>query len=210
MYSHKCVVLFTLPFHFQLNPKSQNSAFHFKWFSHFIFDPVMTPQNDPKLITVCLTVHYKCTFLVLMLHIFYIMLSRSCGVIEKWAVMFSWSAWLLFRLWDLRLPGKQSDEIHPRQGRPHILKCNYRKQKGFWFESLHHQVGMPFEKLLQVYALHTLLVMVSETSAFLQSIAQEEHQWFVCDHFACQRCLTSLPIMALLLRVNSHYLPVYL
>lgn len=35
-------------------------------------------------------------------------------------------------------------------------------------------------------------------------------RWFVCGRFACQRCLTSLLIMALVLWVNSHYYPVCL
>lgn len=92
-YDHKCIVLFTLPFHFQLN-KSQNIGFHLKLFSDFIFDLVMSPWNDLKLIsllycTLWMHFHVPCT------PYFHITLSRSCEVIEKWAVMFSWSTGVL-------------------------------------------------------------------------------------------------------------------
>ena len=149
MYDHQCIVLFTLPFHFQLNTKSQNGAFHFKLFSDFIFDLVMTPQNSVKLIKSCLAVHYGCTFIFHVLQHFHITLSRSLR--GDWEV----------RLWCSPGAHGHFPIVRPRGSlATGVMKsisgevirslcvCVIadKQKKGFWFESLHHALGMPFEK----------------------------------------------------------------
>lgn len=80
MFDCKSIVLFTFPFHFQLNTKSQNTGFHFKLLTDFIFDLVMSPQNDLKLITDCFTLHYESTFIF---HVFHISTLR-CPDLARW------------------------------------------------------------------------------------------------------------------------------
>lgn len=150
MYDHKCIVLFTLPFHFQLKTKSQNGAFHFKLFSDYIFDLVMT-QNDIKLVTICLTVHNECTFIFHVLHIS----TLHCPDLVRWlkspAVMFSWSTGVLS---DCEACGSQATSVMKSiAGEVICSLCSViaDKQKGFWFESLHHPLGMPFEKPSQAH-----------------------------------------------------------
>lgn len=171
MYDHKCIVLFTLPFHFQLNTKSQNGAFHFKLFSDFIFDLVMTPQNSVKLIKSCLAVHYGCTFIFHVLQHFHITLSRSCEATEKRGcdVLLEYTG--TFRLWGPRLPGNRCDEIHLRRGHPLTLWCNCRQtKKRFLIWILTPCSWYAFLKSRH----ERLLVTVRETSAFFQSIPQEK------------------------------------
>lgn len=83
----------------------------------------------------------------------------------------------------------------------HLLALNViaDKQKGFtpsiWYA------------FLKSYCKRVRLLVTVNIS--LLQITRSK-QWFVCGHFACQRCLTSLRIMALVLWVNSHYYPVCL
>lgn len=165
MYDHKCIVLFTLPFHFQLNTMSQNSASHSKLFSDFIFDLVMTPQNDVKLITICLTVHYECTFIFHVLHIS----TLRCPDLVRWAVMFSLSTGVLSDC--EACSSKATSVMKSISGEVICSLCSVIADKQKVFDLNPYTIQLVC--LLKSQKCVWLLVTVSEKSAFLQSIAQE-------------------------------------
>lgn len=114
------------------------------YFLTSFFDLVMTPKNEVKLSTIFIILDYESTLIFHGSPYFHIMLSRSYEVITAvgCAVLLKYGG--ASHLWGLRLCGNQCDEIHLVE----VICLHYsviaEKQKGFWFESLHHAFGMSF------------------------------------------------------------------
>lgn len=97
--------------------------------------------------------------------------------------------------------------MKPWQGRRFALKHNYRQEKDLNPYTIH--------SVCPLFCLGScrkgVRLMVVVNIGFLPINRWKKGQrWFVCGRFACQRCLTSSLIMALVLWVNSHYYPVCL
>lgn len=95
------------------------------------------------------------------------------------------------------------------QGCRFALKCNCRQEKDLNPYTIRSVCPLFFFFLGS--SCKCVWLMVAVNIAFLPINRRKKgQQWFVCGRFACQRCLTSLLIMVLVLWVNSHYYPVCL
>lgn len=203
MYDHKCIVLFTLPFHFQLNTKSQNGAFHFKSFSDFLFDlQVMSPRNDLKLVTVWLTVHYKYTLIFHILHIS----TLRCPDLVKWLKHGLLCSPEVHGYFPIGRPcGSQSLSVMKSiSGKVICSVCSVIADKQKVFDLSPYTIQLVC-LLKSRHQRVRLLVAVRETSVFFQSIPQERATVICLWPFSLSEMFNFHGIMALVLWVNSHY-----